>query len=61
MVCSNMSGLESKEKLHKFVLPKETQGIAKRIMNYYICGEDTISSITDKVYAVGKVLEKRWR
>ena len=58
MVCSNMSELEPREKLHKLVLPKEIQEIVNRIMCCYICGEDTIPGITDKVYAMGKAIEK---
>ena len=60
MVYSNMSELEPREKLHKLVLPKEIQESANRIMSCYIRGEDTIPSITDKVYAMGKVLRKTW-
>ena len=59
MVCSNMSELEHREKLHKFVLPKEIQESANRIMSCYNRGEDTIPSITGKVYAMGKAIEKR--
>ena len=54
-----MSELESREKLHKLVLPKEIQESANRIMSCYISGEDTIPSITDKVYAMGKAIEKK--
>ena len=57
MVCSNMSELEPREKLHKLVLPKEIQESANRITRCYICGEDTIPSIANKVYAMGKVIE----
>ena len=56
----HMSELEPREKLHKLVLPKEIQESANRIMGCYILGEDTIPSITDKVYAMGKLLRKRW-
>ena len=59
MVCSNMSELEPREKLHKIVLLKEIQESANRIMSGYIRREDTISSITDKVYAMGKAIEKK--
>ena len=59
MVCGNMSELEPREKLHKLVLPKEIQDSANRIMSCYIRGEDTIPSITDKVYAMGKAIEKK--
>ena len=61
MVCSNMSELERREKLHTLVPPKEIQESANRIMSCYICGEDTIPSITDKVYAMGKAIEKKDR
>ena len=33
MVCSNMSELEAREKLHRFVLPKEIHESANRIMS----------------------------
>ena len=59
MVCSNMSELEPREKLHKLKLPKEIQESANRIMSCYIRGEDTIPSITDKVYSMGKAIEKK--
>ena len=59
MVCSNRSELEPREKLHKLVLPKEIQESANRIMSCYIRGEDTIPSITDKIYAMGKAIEKK--
>ena len=59
MVCSNMSELEPREKLHKLVLPKEIQESANRIMSCYIRGEDTSRSIADKVYAMGKAIEKK--
>ena len=55
---SNTSELEPREKLHKVVLPKEIQESANRIMGCNIRGEDTIPSITDKVYAMGKAIEK---
>ena len=59
IVCSNMSELEPREKLHKIVLLKEIQESANRIMSGYIRGEDTIPSITNKVYAMGKAIEKK--
>ena len=59
MVCSNMSELEPREKLHKLVMPKEIQENANRIMGCYIPGEDPIPSITDKVYAMEKAIEKK--
>ena len=42
MVCSNMSELEPREKLHKLALPKEIEESANRIMSCYIRGKDTI-------------------
>ena len=53
-----MSELEPREKSYKLVLPKENKKSANRIMICYIHGEDTIPSITDKVYAMGKAIEK---
>ena len=61
MVCSNMSELEPREKLHKLVLSKEIQESGNRIMSCYIRGENTIPSITGKVYAMGKAIEKMMR
>ena len=60
MVCSNMSELKPRDKLQKLVLPIEIQESANRTMSCYIRGADTIPSITDKVYAIGKLLRKRW-
>ena len=54
-----MSELKPREKLNKLVLPKKIQGSANRIMTCYIRGEDTIPSITDKVYAMRKAIEKK--
>ena len=53
-----MSELEPREKLHKLLLSNEIQESANRIMSCYSHGEDTIPSITDKVYAMGKAIEK---
>ena len=38
MVCSNMSELEAREKLHKLALPKDIQESAKRIINCCVRG-----------------------
>ena len=54
-----MSELKPREKLHKLALPKEIQESANRILSCYIRGEDTIPSITDKVYAMAKAIEKK--
>ena len=53
-----MSELEAREKLHKLALPKDIQESAKRIINCCIRGQDTITGITDKFYAMGEAIEK---
>ena len=59
MICRNMTELGTREKLHKLVLPKVIKESANSIMSCYIRGEDAISSINDKVYAMGKAIEKK--
>ena len=59
MVGSQMSKLEPRQKLDKLVLPKEIQKSANKVMSCYIREEDTIPSITDKVYAMRKAIEKK--
>ena len=54
-----MSELESREKLHKSVLPKKIQRSANRIISCCICGQNTIPGVTDTVYAIGKTIEEK--
>ena len=59
MIWSNISELDLNEKLNKLVLTKEIQESAHSIMSCYIHGEDNIPGITDKVYAMGKAIDKK--
>ena len=53
------SELEPRLKLHALLLPKEIQESANRITSCYICGQATISSNTDKIYAMGMAIKKK--
>ena len=59
MIWSNISELDLNEKLNKLVLTKEIQESAHSIMSCYIHGEDNIPGISDKVYAMGKAIDKK--
>ena len=40
-------------------MPTELQESADRILDQYLNGVDTIPEITDKVYAMGRVIERK--
>ena len=40
-------------------MPKELQESADRILDQYLHGVDTIPEITDKVYEVGRAIERK--
>ena len=54
-----MFEIELREKLSKLKMPTELQESADRILDEYLHGVDTIPEITDKVYAVGRAIEKK--
>ena len=48
--------LEPLEKVPKMKLTKEIEGSANRVLGRYLIDVNTISEITDKVYAMGKAI-----
>ena len=56
---STMFEIEPREKLNKLKMPTELQESADRILDQYLHGVDTIPEITDKVYAMGRAIERK--
>ena len=56
---STMFEIEPREKLSKLKMPTELQESADRILHQYLHGVDTILEITDKVYAMGRAIERK--
>ena len=54
---STMTEIEPREKLRKTKVPTELQEKADSILGHYLRGVDTTPEITDKVHAMGKVVE----
>ena len=56
---STMFEIEPREKLSKLKMPTGLQESADRILDQYLPGVDTIPEITDKVYAMGRAVERK--
>ena len=54
-----MSEMPPREKLPKFKLTPDIEESANRILDEYLHGDESISEITKKVYAVGKANAKK--
>ena len=57
--CSTMFEIEPREKLSKLKMPTELQESADRILDQHMHDVDTIPEITDKVYAMGRAVERK--
>ena len=47
------------EKLPKLKLSLDIEGIANRILDKYLHGDENVHKITDKVYPLGKTIAKK--
>ena len=56
---STMFEIEPREKLSKLKMPTELEESADRILDQHMHEVDTIPEITDKVYAMGRAIERK--
>lgn len=57
---SAMIEVEERERLRKVKVPTELQERTNSFLECYLREVDTISQITDKMYAMCKAMEKKW-